>query len=164
MLQLNRVLSILLVIIGLSTVAIGQEIEIKGLKLGMTRAEVEAKAGPLPLKNFTVAGVHSKYTSVNLEFHEDKLDYFVFFFDSDDFDSVLEAIKAKYPSFQCEKSTVTNRTGNSFTQVDCKLKDKLGFLHLSRFCNDINTSSLSLMSSRKIKELVTNRKKRKKDL
>jgi hypothetical protein len=141
-----------------------QKIEIKGLRLGMTNAEVEAKVGPLPLTNFTVAGASSKYTDASPEFYEGKLDSFSFYFNAEQFDDVLGAVKSKYPALRCVKSKVANAMGASFTQVNCQLRDTKGALHLTRFVNDISTSSLTLTSDRRIKEWVKEEKSRQNDL
>ena len=141
-----------------------QQIEFKGLHLGMSRAEVQKKAGPLPLKDFTIAGVGSKYSTIELRFHEDKLDSLAFLFHANRFDDVLEAVRAKYPALECKNTTVTNAIGGSFTQTDCTLKDMLGTLTLTRFVSDIRTSVLSLTSDRAIKEYIDEERKRKKDI
>ncbi len=141
-----------------------QEIEIKEIRLGMTRAEVQKKVGQLPLQNFTIAGVPSKYSTVSVEFHEDKVDSFRFFFNSQDFNDVLEAVQKKYPKLKCENSSVKNSIGVSFSNTDCVLREPLGSLQLSRFVSDTRTSVLSLVSDRSIKEFTENKSERQKDL
>ncbi len=141
-----------------------QEIEIKEIRLGMTQAEVEKKVGQLPLQNFTIAGVPSKYSTVSVEFHEGKVDSFRFFFNSQDFNDVLGAVQKKYPKLKCENSSVKNSIGMSFTNTDCVLREPLGSLQLSRFVNDISTSVLSLVSDRRIKEFTEKKLEHQKDL
>lgn len=146
------------------TLAYPQQVDIKGLYLGMTQVEFEEKFGPLPLKNFTIAGVPGMYSSTDVMFHKDKLDAFVFFFNSRHFDEIQEAMREKYPKIRCQNSVVRNAIGGAFTQTKCSLKDSQGGLELSRFVSDIETSVLSLYSDRFIKESVDKRKARHKDL
>jgi hypothetical protein len=143
--------------------AYSQKIEIKGLRLGMTTEEAEAKVGPMPLLNFTIAGVPGKYADSSPDFHDGKLDSFAFYFDSAHFDDVFAAVKSKYPALRCVKSKVVNALGASFTQLDCHLRDKTGDLTLTRFINDINTSGLSLRSDRDYKEWAKSKKSRERD-
>jgi len=142
-------------------------IEIKGLKIGMTKEEIERNVGKLPLNNITIAGVRGKYDDsgpVIIKFYEGKLDVFMFSFDPRYFDDILEAVKNKYPTIGCDNSVVTNAMGASFNQVSCRLKDQSGSLSLSKFSNNINTSTLSLISDRWIKETADKQKEKRKDL
>jgi hypothetical protein len=142
-----------------------QDIEIKGLRLGMTKQEVQKKIGRLPVLNFTIAGVEGIDGPFSPEFYQGKLDSFVFLFDPRDFDEVLSAVKGKYPALTCENSTVTNAMNARFTQTQCNLRDKQGALQLSRYVLNISTSALSLVSDRHIKDSLDKQdKKRKKDL
>jgi len=142
-------------------------IEIKGLRIGMTKEEIESTVGKLPLNNLTIAGVRGKdddSTPVIIKFHEGVLDLFMFRFDPGYFDDILGAVKTKYPTIRCENSTVTNAMGASFKQVDCKLKDQSGSLSLIKFGSDIMTSRLSLISDRWFKETAGKQKEKQKDL
>jgi hypothetical protein len=139
-------------------------IEIKGLQIGMTKEEVKAKIGTLAARDFTIAGVPNKYPFFEPQFYSDKLDHFVFFFDSKFFNQMLEAVRAKYPALRCEESMVSTGAGGSFTQVKCTLRDSIGVLSLSRFVNDINTSGLSVYSHRFLNEEFKSREQRQKDL
>lgn len=150
-----------------SSIAIGQQIDIKGLHLGMTKSEVTEKYGPMPIKGFTVAGVSSKYPALGLAltFHEDKLDTLTFFFNPSGFNDVRGAVTGKYPSLHCEDSAVSNAMGGSFTQTICSLKDDLGAFRLQKFVSDIKTSALILMSDRKsIEERDKKAQKQKDDI
>ena len=115
-----------------STTAFAQGIEIKGLRLGMTKTEIEKKFGTLPLNNFTIADVAGKFP-VRLEFYEGKLDEIMFFFSPKGFDDVRKAVVAKNPELKCTDSTITSPKGESYKQVNCKLVDQLGTLRLGRY-------------------------------
>ncbi len=126
--------------------ALCQDIEIKGLRLGMNKAEVETKVGPLPLKNFTIGGVPSQFSEIRPRFDDqDKLEDFTFFFDPNDFDKILRAVKAKYPKLKCKGSRVANAMGASFRQTECEMKDRLGKLEITRYI-DLESSVLTLRS------------------
>ncbi len=141
-----------------------QGIEIKGLRIGMTIGEVEKTIGPLPVRDFTIAGVRNKYSTFSPVFHDGKLDYFQFAFDPSAFDEVASAVKDKYPALFCQNTTITNAMGAVFKQTQCSLKDKLGSLLLSRYTGQITTSTLSLTSTRALNEFLEKRNERKKDL
>src|SRR5689334_4159678 len=110
-----------------SVAAFGKEIEIKGLRLGMTKIEIEKKFGALPLNNFKIADVSGKFP-VRLVFYEGKLDELMFFFSSKSFSDVRKAVISDNPEIKCTDSTITSPKGESYIQVNCKLADKLGTL------------------------------------
>ncbi|KAF0216679.1 MAG: hypothetical protein FD174_3616 [Geobacteraceae bacterium] len=128
----------------------------------MTKTEIEKKFGALPLNNFTIANVSGKFP-VRLAFHEGKLDELMFFFSSNSFNDVRQAVISKYPELKCTNSTVTSPTGAKYKQVNCKLEDQLGTLRLDRFVRDIDTSALILISHRLFQELENKRKEKQKD-
>ena len=142
-----------------STTAFSREIEIKGLRLGMTKTEIEKQFGPLPLNNFTIADVSGKFP-VRLEFYEGKLDELMFFFSAKSFNDVRQAVVSNYPELKCADSTVSDNMGASYKQVKCKLEDMLGMLKLDRYVRDTDTSALILMSHRLSQELEKNRKEK----
>jgi hypothetical protein len=146
-----------------STTAFAQGIEIKGLRLGMTKTEIEKKFGTLPLNNFMIAGVSGKFP-VRLEFYEGKLDELMFFFSPKSFDDVRKAVISKNPELKCTDSTITSPRGESYKQVNCKLVDQLGTLRLGRYVRDIETSALTLTSHRLFQELEKKRKEKQKDI
>jgi hypothetical protein len=115
--------------------------EIKGIKIGMAKAEVEAlyPQEDFGQAGFTVAGVRSIH-----EYHkpitynaEDNVESFYFAFNVRDFDTVRTALKTKYPKLYCVNSTLVNAMGARFQQVECHY----GNLMLSRLGED-HTSSL----------------------
>lgn len=142
-----------------SSTVFGQNIEINGLRLGMTKTEIEKKFGGLPLKEFKIANVAGKFP-VRLAFHEGKLDELMFFFSSKSFNDVRKAVVPKYPELRCNDSVVTSPKGTKFEQVNCKLEDQQGMLKLDKFVMDVDTSALILISNRLFKELETKRKEK----
>jgi len=144
-----------------SIAAFAQGIEIKGLRLGMTKTDIEKKFGTLPVNNFTIADVPGKFP-VRLEFYEGKLDELMFFFSSTNFNEVRKAVISKNPELKCTDSTVTSPAGKSYTQVNCKLADQLGTLRVERFVRDIDTSAVTLTSHRLFQELEKQRQEKQK--
>ena len=142
-----------------STTVFAQNIEINGLRLGMTKTEIEKKFGLLPLNNFKIANVSGKFP-VRLTFHEGKLDELMFFFSSNSFNDVRQAVIPKYPKLRCTDSTITSPTEVKYKQVNCKLEDQLGTLKLDRFVMDIDTSALILISHRLFQELGNKREEK----
>lgn len=142
-----------------STTVFAQNIEINGLQLGMTKTEIEKKFGVLPLDDFKIANVSGKFP-VRLAFHEGKLDELMFFFSSNSFNDVRQAVISKYPELRCTNSIVTSPAGAKYEQVNCKLEDQLGKLKLDRFVMDVDTSVLILMSHRLFQELDTKREEK----
>ena len=147
-----------------AAIAYGQPIEIKGLSIGMPKAEVEALFPSWA--GFTIAGVKSAEGFAPVaRYHDDKLDVFHFIFSAKDFDAVAEAVKEKYPSTECVDSKVSNAMGTTFRQTHCNItNDPLAVLRLSRFVKDVNTSMLTLTSMRFVKEGLEKRRERKKDI
>lgn len=140
-----------------------EPIEIKGLYVGMPK---EAVAEKYPnWKGFTIAGVYSKFpmNPLNVDYHEEKLDSLLFFFDSKDFVEVFAVISKKYPELKCITSPVSNKLGAKFEQMDCSLQDAQSKLMLTRFI-DFNTSSVSLNSKRKADENSEEIKRSMKDI
>jgi len=143
---------------------LGQSLDIKGVRIGMTEAEVNERIGNA--REFTIGGVTSKNPDrpVGLKYHEGKLDYLAFYFDAKDFSRVQEAVKDKYPSIDCSSSTVTNAMGAKFEQVTCLIADSESSLGLRRFSLDIRTSSIILTSKRLFDEMSKRRAETKKDI
>lgn len=119
--------------------------DIKGIRIGMTRADVDELFTWKAFENFTVAEVGSKYREGPiLKYDMDgKLEHFMFVFNSDNFDAVKSAFAQKYPKMKCNSSKVGNAMGAKFAQVNCEYKD----LSLTRFLNDIDTSVVSLSNN-----------------
>lgn len=141
------------------------DIDIKGLRIGMAKEEVEAKFGRLPIRGFTIAGVIGKYDSqgLDLSFRDNQLDSMMFMFAADRFDEVMEAVKSKYPAIQCTSSPLQNRLGAVFEDTQCLLTDALGTLRLRRFVS-LDTSLIGIISHRKTQEIAERLKAKKGDI
>jgi hypothetical protein len=153
------------------------EIEIKGIKIGMSQNDYEIIVPPQrffdednkPIRvkpsEFTIAEIPGKhvYSSAGATFEADKLDSFLFFFKSENFDKMLNAVKAKYPKLKCENSIVNNAFGATFKNINCYLKDKSGQFKLTKYV-DLETSSLSIRSHEYIKRTANKQKIPSKDL
>jgi|GEM_PF-3550389 len=143
------------------------ELEIKSLKIGMTKKEVskiydigtgrgtnkntyypDNKTGN---KKITIAG---KDAFVSLEFRGDKLDYISFSFDSIYFGDVFSIIKDKYQYIKCEDSIVRNKLGASFNQKECFMEDsKSSILYMQRLgAANIDRSHITIRSANKVEE------------
>jgi hypothetical protein len=157
--------SFLTVLILYSSSVYANPIEIKGLYIGMPKEDFK-KQFPT-LNSFTIAGVYSKFKStnpINIKYRNGKIDDLGFFFESENFQTVLSAVKEKYPELSCETSEVSNGAGIKFSQVKCTLEDSESILTLNRFIGDINTSMLNLTSKKYIQELVDEANKNQKDI
>ncbi|MHB1351067.1 MAG: hypothetical protein ACYCYR_14520 [Desulfobulbaceae bacterium] len=158
-----KVFILIVTITIIPTFASAQTIELKGLKIGMHRAEVEKKYPTWA--DFTIAGVKTDSDhGPMVEYYEDKLDCFIFSFDSDNFNSVKEAVNHKYPDISCENSIVNNAMGANFEQISCELKYNESSLYLTRFGNDVTSSLLALTSQRWLDEKDKNKEVIKNDI
>jgi hypothetical protein len=142
----------------------GQEIEIKGISLGMSKERFDKEIGSKAMKNFTIAGVKSKSSTTRIAFLDNKVADLSFVFDSSGFDDVLSAVNEKYPGIKCEESDAANQMGVKFKQVTCHLEGESGDLLLVKFLSlsNIDTSLLSLMSHRFQEELINKKQEAKK--
>lgn len=134
-------------------------IELKGFKLGMPEAEAAELYRVMP--EVTIAGAAPKYqhNPIGLKYEDGVLTQFIFFFRPANFEQVRDAITSKYPMLKCEASTVTNRMGGKFTQEECTMTSAGTVLSLRKFVSDIETSSLTMMSSQKLNEAAEARRK-----
>ncbi|MGZ8954434.1 MAG: hypothetical protein ACXW0Q_07125 [Methylovulum sp.] len=142
-----------------------KSIEIKDISIGMTEKEVANKIGKI--EEFTIAGVNPKRSSapLTLYYYEGKLDGIYFFFESIEFDTVLEAVKNKYPSLKCVESTTNNAMGMSFNETECTLKDSESTtLTMLRRDENISTSSLIIVSKRNLAEWNERQNNKKNDI
>ena len=141
------------------------DIEIKGIKLGMIRSEAEMLLGTESnVKPFTIAGIPSKKYGITSKFIDDKLSEFGFYFNPTFFPLMLSAVKEKYPELTCETSEVKNRMGATFEQKNCAIKSNSGNFKMSKYSYDLNTSSLRMTSVEQEEKYILEMKKQKKDI
>lgn len=115
----------------------------------MSQFDIQDLHGQLPLENFTIGGVPSKYR-VNPDFLNGEMQSMRIFFSASGFDQVRDVVRGKYPKLDCKDRTVTNAMGAKLTQTECYLQGSDGVLSLRRFSSDISTSALSLVGNAEI--------------
>jgi hypothetical protein len=125
------------------------EIDIKGIRLGMAKQEVDAQIGSP--EEFTIARIpcvnpngnrdHRDYGLLTY-YVDDKLDSLAFFFSTEQFDDMVEALRLKYPQLDCKDSV--NQDGIDLTA--CILEGKSGNLLLHRHYFTVSTSVLFLQT------------------
>ena len=141
------------------------DIEIKGIKLGMIKSEAEMLLGTeFNVKPFTIAGIPSKKYGITSKFIDDKLSEFSFSFNPTFFPIMLSAVKEKYPELTCETSEVKNNMGATFEQKKCMIKSNSGNFRLSKYSYDLITSRLSMTSVEQEEKYILEMKKQKKDI
>lgn len=132
-----------------------KKINIKGYYLGMSKCEIDPEMIKVYSK-FTVAGVE---TTVHFfEFVDDKVSAFIVGFKENYFLKVFEALKNKYPGLKCENSEVSNRMGAKFEQISCNLFYSEGLLSINRYANNIEDSSISLISKKAVEKEKKNKR------
>lgn len=143
-------------------------IEIKGVKLGMPRDAVEDIIGNLYTykeKYFTIGDVGTESGKPPLaEYIDEKLSSLYFAFSSKNFESVRDAVWAKYPTMKCAVSRINNRMGASFEQVDCRLTSSNGVLTMQRFSGTLDSGDLFLISNDEVEKQRLERLKKKSDI
>jgi len=113
----------------------------------MPRADVK-KQFP---KMFTeIAGIRLKQAP-RIEYRDDKVDTFFAEFDSNEFETMKEALQEKYPELFCEHQY-------------CMLEDASGSVGLMRYWTGLSTSGLLLVSHKWKKESEEKGKQRRKDI
>lgn len=142
----------------------GQDIDLKGVRIGMPKDEVMSIIHSTPI--FTIAGIESKYVNIpaSMQYRNGNLDTFVFFFSSRRFEQMQDALEKKYPKLRCVDSHTKNAMNATFTQTICEIDNANVLLQLRRFVSDITTSSLSLVSHESLEELKNKRKQEKSDI
>ena len=129
-------------------------IEIKGITIGMPIQDYKLIIANNGDGFFSIGGVTGKSPSPPLyKLRDGKLDSFTFIFEPSDFPRVLEAVKNKYPSINCNNNEVQNRMGATFNQVECVLDGTNSVLNLSKYAGDIETSMLMITSNEHLNEL-----------
>lgn len=131
-----------------SFAAAAQTVDVKGIRIGMTKAEFnQLYPNGIP-KDWTIAGVSSKFrhSSIDVKFHNGILDTALFFFDASEFEQIRNALSSKYPKLNCRKTPVQTRMGANFSQEECGINN--GELNLVKFLGDITTGALIMESQR----------------
>lgn len=142
-------------------------IEIKGIKFGMSKVEVEAITGTYSApKEFTIGGVSSKYkhSGPSTGYINDKLSRFMLIFEPSQFSQVRDAVESKYPALKCQPSEVKNRMGASFSQVECTLTSPDGNLSLNKYGSDITSGYLSMVTQEEVERFKRERQKKANDI
>lgn len=145
-----------------SALAAAPDPDVKGIRADMTQGEFEQlyPDGTLPI-DFTIGGVSSAFAPPSPpEFENGRLYRFAFLFRSDDYVQLRDAIKAKYPRLQCQRSEVQNKMGATFQQERCAL----GHLSIARFTTDLTIGGLTLISEQAVKDQARESKKNDKDI
>jgi hypothetical protein len=149
------------------------QVEVKGVRIGMTKAEVTEKLGSLSPKGLVIGCVPSYYAfqtnlpldpGVQMEFNEDALERFTFLFHSKNFDELLLAFKEKYSHFRCEKTQVQTQAGGKFTQDSCFVEDQQSRLTLSRFAGAVDTGGLVISAKSRIQKDIDARLQKRKEI
>jgi hypothetical protein len=123
-------------------------VNIKGYYLGMPKCEFEKMYdGSISLVGQSVQIFNPKYIN-------DKLSNLTIFIPSEKFYELQLAMVKKYPGIKCIESTIKNKMGANFNQVECSFLFEYGALKLIRYI-DMNTSLL---------EMESNEYKKKRDL
>lgn len=168
-------MKVLLLVFALIISCFADEIEIKGLKIGMSKDDVSkiysitkspSRDGDgyyLSQNSFTIGG--SKVFDTRVYFAEDKSDHIEIVLYSSSFENVLSALKDKYKDLKCVNSEIKNKLGNSFTQTICEIKDDKSSLQFKRlFELNFDRSILDIKSTRKINIEKTINQASKKDI
>jgi hypothetical protein len=149
--------------------AYAQEVEIKGLRIGMTLDEVKKlyPSGYPRAGEFSVARIVPAFPAlgVAIKYDNDKLSRLSFIFKSRDFFEMRDTLKLRYENLRCVDSVLVDNHGRQFTQINCSYKE----LRLERyFGGDLTVSHLELMSDAYREERAREREKelmkRSKDL
>ena len=81
--------------------------DLKGVRIGMTKDDYDKVMESVGY--FTIGGVSPKYSVTPAFDEQGKLSSFIFFFRSEDYGQVREAVKTKFPKLKCVQSKVGNR-------------------------------------------------------
>ena len=160
---------VILTLLVFTPYALAQEVELKGLKIGMTLDEVKKiyPSGRPRTGEFSVARIVPAFPDlgVAIKYDNDKLSRLSFFFKSRDFFEMRDTLKLKYDNLRCVDTVLTDRHGRQLQQINCSYKE----LHLERYAGgDLTVSHLELLSDAYREERAKDRKqeliKRSKDL
>lgn len=137
-----------------------QDIDIKGLKIGMSFEDAsklfkitkfdnvyfaKLKNG----KEATFASSEVKY--IALRFTDNKITSIAVNLDSSDYSLFIAPLKDKYKSMKCESSIVQNKMGAKFNQEECFMTENDVRMHIEKYSDKITESYISV-SKRPTKE------------
>lgn len=148
---------------GSAATALAQQIDIKGLRIGMPEEEIIAKHGSTKLDDLTIAGAFP-IKDPRLSLRNGRLDELVFYFDPADFSDVLSAVRSKYPKLKCRTSPHTTGIGLNINSMSCRLDVRDGTLLLTQFAGRIDTATLHILSRELGEEISDWAKKQKSDI
>lgn len=166
-------MKLLFVVLALVVSIFAEDIEIKGLKVGMKYEDVAKiykinkfeNSNFLSMKNgnkITFGGVNSEF--VSLHFKNKAIESIFIAIKSQSFDTVMDAIKTKY-NLQCEESNIRNRMGAEFVQVECNYEDSKSSLYAQKYTHsDISKSFIGIQSHESKKEYINKAEESKKDI
>ncbi len=150
-----------LIVSGLAVLS-AQAFDLKGISPGMSKADFVAMFGETPVRGLTIADIPSRHKTTTVLFDQnDRLSSLYFYFESDHFDDMRDAVKAKYPALRCTNSTVANRLGARFTQTNCTLNDSTGRLSLTRYNDTLDGSALTMYSKEELESIRKHYQNRK---
>ena len=135
-------------------------LDIRGLRIGMTKDEVVAKYPTWD--KFTVAGVSRRWPIDPPVYELGRLDRFVFLFAVQNFEKVREAMIEKYPKTTCRAYQISDENGQSIEQTECGILDSMSMLLLLKYSDRV-TSRLGLYSKKFLESDVTRIQKNRKE-
>ena len=147
-----------------------QDIDIKGLKIGMTFEEASKlfKFIQYDKKSFarvqdvtTFGGVNINFMSVNFE--NDKVRDILITMKPDNFDTVIDALKEKY-KMTCVYSTIQNRMGAKFNQEKCNYIYNGVVLMADKYMNKTTESSIFVSNLPSDEDMKNEKEKAKNDI
>lgn len=132
--------------------------DLKGVTVGMTRAEYAQyllNGGSLGNSIAGAKAVHGP----SIEWRHDRIYAVVYAIRPKDFDDVLSAFRAKYPSITCEVDQVQTRMGVRLDNHTCVYKNFI----MIRYVGSIDTSSVAIIDRSAIRSEVQQAEKRSRE-
>ncbi|MFW9627726.1 MAG: hypothetical protein ACMV1K_13450 [Sulfurospirillum sp.] len=164
---------LLFLVLAFALSCFAEDIEIKGLKVGMKYEDVAKlykidkfeNSNFLSMKNgnkITFGGVSSEFVSVH--FKNKTVESIFIVIKSKSFDDVMNAIKTKY-NLRCEDSNIKNRMGAEFVQVECNYEDSKSSIYAQKYTHsDISKSFIGIQSHESKQEYIKKAEESKKDI
>ena len=157
-------MKVLLLITMLLSFIFAQDIDIKGLKIGMTYEEANKLFDLKPVGKFRLVAMKNgkdvtfataKVEQLYLEFSNNKIINIVMKLKSDDYNTVVAPLKEKY-KMKCEKSIIENKIGAKFNQEECIFISNGIKMSIDKYFQNI-TDSLLFVSKEPTMEDVNKR-------